>query len=96
MPVLTPELHDLPRQLVGVAVGPTASIRQPINNAVFVAVVDLVAGLSGYAELTAQINHLLAIQEAGDESETFFHNMALLPGHGSLPQSEKALPMSPV
>lgn len=94
MPVLTLELLDLPRQRVRVAVGPAASIRQPINTAVFVAVVDLVAGLSGYAEVPAQISRLLVIQETSIESETFF-NMALLPGHGYLPQSEKAFPMSP-
>jgi len=34
--------------------------------------------------------------EASGESETLFHNVALLPGHGFLPQREKVLPMSPV
>jgi len=81
---------------------PAADIRQAaavvetIEPTVFVAVVDLVAGHSGDTELTAQWRHLLAVQEAGDESETLFHDMTLLPGHDdSLPQKEKVLPMCP-
>ncbi len=47
--------------------------------------------------IARETGHLLAVQEAGNESETFFHDMALLPGHdGFLPQREKVLPMSPV
>ena len=80
---LNDQLLDLHRQLVGVAIGPSTSVREAIDTAVFVTVVNLVAGLAGYAELTAETGHLLAIQEAGDKSETFFHNIALLPGHGS-------------
>ncbi len=91
------QLLDLHRQLVGVAIGPSTSVREAINATIFVATIDLVAGLAGDAELTAKPCHLLAIEQAGDKSETFFHDMALLPGHdGSLPQREKVLPMSPV
>jgi hypothetical protein len=39
--------------------------------------------------------HLLAIEHSGNESETFFHDIPLLPGHNDLPQREKVLPMSP-
>ena len=67
--------------------------RQKQTFGIFAALVDLVPGLSGYAELTAQTHHLLAIQETSNESETVFHDVALLPGHGFLPQMEKVLPI---
>ena len=33
--------------------------------------------------LTAQTGHLLAIEQSGDKSETFFHDITLLPRHGT-------------
>ena len=72
---------------------PPASIGQPVQAAVLVPVVDFVAGLTGNAELTAEADHLLAVEQAGNEAETFFHDPTLLPGHVSLPQREKVLPI---
>ena len=84
-----------PRELIGMPIRPPASIRETIQAAVLVAGVDLVAGLAGNAKLPAEAGHLLAVEQPGNESETFVHNMTLLPGHRSLPQREKVLPMSP-
>ena len=33
-----------------------------------------------------QVGHLLAIEQSGNESETFVHDVTLLPGHGFLPR----------
>ena len=76
---------DLQRELIGVAVGPPAPVRQAGEATVLVPRVDLVAGLAGNPELPAEAGHLLAIEQAGNEAETFVHDMTLLPGHYSLP-----------
>ena len=92
---LDDQLLDLHRELVGVPVGPPAAVGQPVQAAVLVASVYFVAGLAGNAELPAEAGHLLAVEQAGNKPETFLHDATLLPGHGSLPQREKVLPMSP-
>jgi len=51
------ELLDLHRQLVGMAIRPSAAVGEAINAAIFIAAIDLVAGLAGNAELTAQASH---------------------------------------
>src|SRR5262249_48873112 len=58
----------------------------------------LVAGLSGDAELPAQIGHALALQAAGDETQALLRSRTLLPGHRHLPPAarRKVLPMCPV
>jgi len=56
---------DLERQLVGMSIGPAASILQAFQTAVLVAVEDLVAGHPGDAKLPAQRSHLLAIEQTG-------------------------------
>ena len=83
------------RELVGMPIRPPASVGQPVQAAVLVAGVDLVAGFASNAELTTEAGHRLAVQQTGNESKTFFHDTTLLPGHNSLPQREKVLPMSP-
>ncbi len=88
------QLLDLHRQLVGVPIRSSTAVGQAIDAAVLVAVVDLEAGLAGDAELTAERRHLLAIEITGDESETFFHDIPLLPGHDSLPNGRKCYPVS--
>ncbi len=91
------QLLDLHRQLASLAVGSAATVGQAIDATIFITIEDLVAGLAGNAELTAQTSHLLAIKQSGDKSETFFHNIALLPGHGTFScKKEKVLPMCPV
>ena len=80
------QLLNLRRQLVGLSVRSSATIGQLFDTAVFRAFVNLEAGFSRNAELTAQSSQLLTIQEASNELETFFHGVTLLPGHdGSLP-----------
>ena len=76
---------DLQRELVGMPIRPPAPVGQPVQAAVLVAGVDLVAGLAGNAELTAEAGHRLAVQQAGNESKTFFHDTTLLPGHNLSP-----------
>ena len=76
---------DLHRELIGMPIRPPASIRETIQAAVLVAGVDLVAGLAGNAKLPAEAGHLLAVEQPGNESETFVHNMTLLPGQSLSP-----------
>ena len=52
-------LH-LKGQLKGIAIGTAASVRQPLNAALLIAIKDLVAGLAGNAELSAKFGHRLA------------------------------------
>ena len=69
---------------------------RPLNPAVPVASVDLVARLAGNPELCAQRRHLLAIEKAGNKPETFIHDVTLLPRHLPLLSRGKESPMSPV
>ena len=72
---------DLEGQLIGVAVGPARAVGEPCEANLVVAREDLVAGLAGDAELTAQHRHLLPVQQPSDELEPFIHVVTLLPGH---------------
>src|ERR1700685_635678 len=51
-------LH-LKRQLIGIPIGTTASVSQPFDPAILVAIKDLVAGLAGDAELPAKFRQWL-------------------------------------
>jgi hypothetical protein len=53
---------DRGRQAIRLAEGPTATVGQSREAAIFVAVEDLVAGLARDAELGAQRRHLLALE----------------------------------
>ena len=52
-------LH-LEREVIGVAIGTTAAVGQPLHPTFLVAIKDLVAGLAGDPELPAQFRHGLA------------------------------------
>jgi hypothetical protein len=45
---------------MGIAIGPAASVGQPLNAALLIAIEDLVAGLARNAELPAKFGHRLA------------------------------------
>src|SRR5678815_2121392 len=66
-------------------VGPSAAVREALQPTLLVPVEDLVAGLARDIELPAQPRHLLAFQQAGDESEPFVHCVTLLPRHFASP-----------
>ena len=84
---------DLEGQLVGMPIGPAAAIVERVEAALLVAVEDLVAGDPRDAELPAQRRHLLALEQAGYESEAFIHRFTLFPGHlGSSPNAEMCKP----
>ncbi len=91
------ELHDqrldLKGQLVRLPVGPAATIGQPFEPAILIALEDLVAGLARDIELAAQGRHLLAVEQSRYESQPFIHLVTLLPRHFALPQSAEVLPM---
>jgi hypothetical protein len=72
---------DLEGQLIGMAVWPARAVGEPFDTDLIVASGDLVAGLTRYAELTAQPRHLLPVQEPGNEFEALIHRVTLLPGH---------------
>ena len=65
------------------------SVRQTIGTAVLIAVEGLVAAFTGAAELTAEAGHVLGIVHAGNKSETFFHDIPLLPGYGNTPPQRR-------
>src|SRR5260370_9621406 len=52
-------LH-LKRELISIAVGAAASVRQPLNAAFLIAIEDLVAGFAGNSELPAELGHRLS------------------------------------
>src|ERR1700740_527642 len=54
------EVFHLEGKLIGIAVGPSASVRQPLHPAFLVAVEDLVTRLARDPKLPAEIRHLLA------------------------------------
>jgi len=53
---------DLDRELIGMAIRPARAVGEPFQACRVIACENLVAGLAGDAELTAQPRHLLAIQ----------------------------------
>jgi hypothetical protein len=56
---------------------------------------NLVAGLPGDIELTAQDGHLLAIEETSYEAKTFVHPATLLPRHFALPAKARSVTYVP-
>ena len=69
------------RQPIRLPVRPVAPIAEGLDPAIFVTVVDLVAGLARNPELGAQRRHLLALEQAGDKPESLVHDVTLLPRH---------------
>src|SRR5918994_260199 len=69
------------RQPIRLPVRSMAPVAKGLNAAVLVTVEDLVAGLAGNPELGAQRRHLLALEQAGDKSESLVHDVTLLPRH---------------
>src|SRR4029453_10131471 len=63
----------------------------------FVAIEYLVASLTGYPEIPADVRHGLPVQQAGDKAKALFHHRTRFPRHPHLPpQRRKVLPMCPV
>jgi hypothetical protein len=56
------QTFELLRQLVGISDRPTRAVVQGPLAVLFVAIEDLVTGLAGYAEFTAQGRHRLSFQ----------------------------------
>src|ERR1700740_1321505 len=54
------EVFHLEGKLIGIAIGASASVRQPLHPAFLVAVEDLVTRLARDPKLPAEIRHLLA------------------------------------
>jgi len=82
-------LH-LKGQLIGIAIGASASVGEPVNAAFLIAIEDLVAGLARDPELSAQIPHGLARESASYELNSLIHDRTLLPRHSlSSPKGEK-------
>jgi hypothetical protein len=54
------EVLHLKRQLIGIAIGTTASVGQSFDPAILVSIKDLVAGLAGDSELPAKFRQWLA------------------------------------
>src|SRR5215471_4298568 len=65
-------LH-LEGELIGVAIGTSAPVGQPLHPTFLVAIKDLVAGLAGDPELPAQLRHGLASYVASHKLKPFVH-----------------------
>jgi hypothetical protein len=89
-----PLLNDR-RQAIGVPVGTTAPIGEPVGAAIPIAAIDFVASLARDAELLAERCHRLPVEQAGDEPETFVHDVTLLPRHAPSLSRGQVSPMSP-
>src|SRR5438552_1752702 len=78
-------VFNLQRKLTAKAIGSATPFRQSLDPAFLITIEDLVAGLAGDRELSAEFRHRLAFQQAGNKANTFIHNRTLLPRHHSLP-----------
>jgi predicted N-formylglutamate amidohydrolase len=67
------------------AIGPPRAIREPVQADLVVVREDLVAGLTGDAEVAARHRHLLPVQQPSNELQTLIHGFTHLPGHLALP-----------
>src|SRR6185312_2242349 len=79
---------DLFRQLIGIAHRSPGTIAQGSQSLLPVAIENLVAGLTRYPELPADVRHGLPVQQAGDKAKAFFHNRTRFPRHPHLPQNK--------
>src|SRR5262245_34927210 len=66
------QAFELRGELVGIADWPPRAIAQGSQSVLFVTIEDLVAGLTGYAEVAAYVRHGLPIQQAGDKPKALF------------------------
>src|SRR5688572_6000732 len=71
----------LERQLIGLPIGSSGPVFQPLQPAILVSLEDLVAGLPRYAEVPADHGHLLAFHHPGHKPQTLVHLGTLLPWH---------------
>src|SRR5207249_12340740 len=85
----------LRRQSIRLAMRPPAAIAERLHATVFVAVENLVAGLSRDPELGAQRRHLLPLEHAGDKPAPSVHDVTLLPRHAPSCGGAKVSPMCP-
>src|SRR3954463_11629129 len=74
-------LVDQRRQLIRMAMRPTAAVGQALRADLLVTVVDLVARFPGDPEFLAQNGHLLAVEQAGYKAHALVHDVTLLPRH---------------
>src|SRR6266853_559863 len=88
------EVFHLEGKLMRIAVGPSASVRQPLYPTLLVAIEDFVARLARDPKLPAEIRHLLA----GEPRTAAFHPSPNTPSTASLPprKQEEVSPMCPV
>src|SRR6185503_4738152 len=80
------QLLDLKWQLVGVPIRPATAIGEAFEPAVLVAIKDLVAGFTRDIELSAQLRHLLSIEQPRHEPKPLVHLGTLLPRHFAIPR----------
>src|SRR6202041_150398 len=73
------EVLHLKRQLIGIAIGTTASVGQSFPPATLVAIKDLVAGLGGDANPPERSRQWLAGQAGGPELHSLLHPPTPLP-----------------
>src|SRR3979409_2694222 len=79
---------NLLRQLVGVAHQTAYPIAQGRKPVLLVAIEYLVASLTGYAKIPADVRHGFPVQQAGDEAKALFHHRTRFPRHPHLPPAK--------
>src|SRR5271165_83736 len=77
-------LH-LHRQLITVAVRPPCAVGDSLQATLLVTVKDLVTGLTGNIEFSAQEGHRLSLQQSGNKANALVHNRPVLPWHPRSP-----------
>src|SRR5215469_9504005 len=80
-------LH-LKGELMGIAIGATAPIRQPLDPTFVITIEYLIPGFAGDPELPAQFRHGLTGQPASHKFKPFVHHRTLLPRHPLLPEKK--------
>jgi hypothetical protein len=80
---------NLGRERIGVMHRPAGAILKRSQPFLLAAIEDLVAGLPRYPELQAQIGHRFALDQTGDDPQTFFHCRTLFPWHPTPPAKSR-------
>src|SRR5262249_53173433 len=79
------EALELGGELVGVMDGSAGAVGEGLEAMLLLAVKGFVTGFSGNAGSAAKVGHGLAVEEPSNETQAFFHDRTLLPGHWHLP-----------
>ena len=78
-------LLDLERRLVGVPIRAAGLVFEALDASIFIPTEDFIARLAADTKLTASHGHLLAFEEACNETKSLIHMVTLIPRHLEIP-----------